>query len=202
MNSIQLRWTLLYLIIPLLISGCVNLNLPSESHITFQKRAWQQRRLGLIKIRRWDINGAFSIHRPKQSVIANYSWQQHNNKYMIKIASALDAYSAIIQGNPLYVTLKKSNREKFYARNPEQLMQQQLGWSLPVSNLSYWIRGLPAPGKYQAKFDTWGHLIDLRQNGWHVKFSHYWPMSNTVDVPQTLLLKRSNLTAKIVIKHW
>ena len=185
-----------------LITGCVRVDLPTQpSPLAYKKQSWAQRHHALMQLHHWNIDGAFSVQRPDKSVIANYTWQQAGNDFSIHISSSLDAYSALIRGEPGHVTLWRSDRQSFSANNPEQLMQQQLGWSLPLSNLFYWIRGLPAPGKYQARYDHFGHVIALWQRGWQVQFSNYWPLGN-VDVPRTLLLNHAHLTAKIVIKHW
>ena len=80
-------------------------------------------------------------------------------------------------------------------------MQQQLGWRLPLSNLFYWMRGLPAPGNYQADFDRYGHLTLLSQMGWQVHYANYVSVGS-VDLPQILELTQAELYVKIVIKRW
>lgn len=186
--------------ISIMLAGCTSLKVPSVGQITYHKQSWQQRRNALTKIRHWAIDGAFSIQQTGRSAIASYDWKQTGGSYNIRIHSSLNIYTADISGKPGYVTLQQSNK-RYSARTPEQLMQRQLGWHLPISNLFYWMRGLPAPGKYKAKFDTFGHLIYLQQAGWSVQFSKYLPVGN-VDLPRTLQLHSKQLAVKIVIKHW
>ena len=184
-----------------LLSGCTTLKLPTGPQTTFKKQSWQQRRLALEKVQRWKIDGAFSIRQPNNSSIANYEWQQSGKTYNIRINSSLGIYSVVIAGKPGRITLRRSDNKSFSARSPEQLMQQQLGWRLPLSNLFYWLRGLPAPGKYQPRFGRYGHLVNLQQQGWHVQFSQYVTV-NGVDMPRILQLQSGNLTVRIAIKHW
>lgn len=187
--------------ISVMLSGCTSLSVLSVAHAPFHKQSWQQRRHALTRIRSWNIDGAFSIRQMNKSTIASYIWQQRGNSYNIRIHSSLDIYTADIAGRPNYVTLQRSNQQRFSARTPEQLMQKQLGWHLPISSLYYWMRGLPAPGKYQAKFDTFGHLIYLQQAGWQIQFSNYISVGK-VDLPRTLQLNSERFAVKIVIKHW
>ena len=79
-------------------------------------------------------------------------------------------------------------------------MQHVLGWTLPVSSLIYWIRGLPAPGVYHAQTDAYGHLSKLSQAGWILKFSQYLSLKG-VDLPQILQLNSGPLKIKIVVQH-
>ncbi len=185
-----------------LLTGCVSLTLPSQSHAPYHKKTWSERHKALASIRSWNIDGAFSIQQANaKPAIASYTWQQQGSAYDIHISSSLDIDSANIAGRPGYVTLEQSHRRRYSARSPEQLMQKQLGWHLPISNLFYWMRGLPAPGKYQARFDSYGHLVSLQQAGWQIRFSNYFPIAN-VALPRTLALVSPSLRVKIVIKHW
>lgn len=184
-----------------MLAGCTSLSIPSVAHAPFHKETWWQRHRALTRVRRWNIDGAFSVRQPHKSVIAAYTWQQRGRSYSIRIHSSLNIYSAAITGRPGYVTLQRSKQQRFSARSPERLMEKQFGWHLPLSTLFYWIRGLPAPGKDHAKFDVYGHVAYLQQAGWRVRFSNYVPVG-TVDLPRTLQLNNSRFSVKIVIKHW
>ena len=185
-----------------LFSGCTSLSLPSGPQSTFQKQSWQHRHVALATIQHWDITGAISIRQPNHSSIANYTWQQQSGKtYRLRIYSSLGAYSVVIAGKPGHITLQSANNKTSSASNPEQLMQEELGWRLPLSNLFYWMRGLPAPGKYHALFDSYGHITSLKQGGWQVQFSEYVTVKN-VDLPRILQLTNGPLIVRIAIKQW
>lgn len=192
------------LIFPLIsawLSGCATLTLPSETPVHFNKIPWTTRQAELMTIKNWDIAGAFSLREPKQTVIANYEWQQTNKNYVIQIHSSLNVYSVAITGDENNVVLWRSRTEHYSAPTPEILLQQQLGWQLPISNLYYWIRGLPAPGRYHTQLDAYGHISNLTQQGWKIEFQRYTTVNN-IDVPEMLQLTRQNLAVKIVVKTW
>lgn len=184
----------------LLLTGCATLKAPPPS-ANYQKQDWQQRRQALNQITHWNISGAFGIRQPQRNIIATYEWQQQQQSYHIHIFSSLAIYSANITGRPGYVTLSQSQNQHYSARSPEQLMQQQLGWRLPISNLYYWMRGLPAPGRYQANFDAYGHITALDQEGWHIDYENYLTVGH-VDLPQRLVISRPGLSVKIVVSQW
>jgi outer membrane lipoprotein LolB len=184
-----------------ILTGCTHLQTSPESQISYKRLSWQQRQQALKHIADWDINGAFSIRQPNQTTIASFEWTQKEKNYRIRINSSLDLYGVNIVGRPGLVMLWRAQNEHFSARSPEQLMQQQLGWRLPVSNLYYWMRGLPAPGNYQAQFDNFGHIVMLTQQGWQIHYEQYLSVG-TVDLPQILDLTNQELGVKIVIKHW
>ena len=50
----------------------------------------------------------------------------------------------------------------------------QLGWSIPVENLSWWVRGIQAPGQAdQRTLGEGGSLSFLSQSGWDIEFGRY-----------------------------
>src|SRR5690606_18888434 len=74
------------------------------------------------------------------------------------------------------------------AESAEDLLEQQIGWRLPVENLLWWVRGLPAPdspSRLQLNPDS--RLARLAQAGWTVEYSRYQEVEG-VQLPQRLQL--------------
>ena len=81
-------------------------------------------------------------------------------------------------------------------------MQQQTGTRLPVKNLFYWVRGLPAPGPVQLTHrDSNGHLTELIQSGYKISYSNYTTV-NQIDLPGKIQLQGHDVMIKLVIKRW
>ncbi len=188
------------LLLSFLLSSCTNLSVPQPTS-TYQQKPWYLRSQALKRINQWHAQGAFSIHQPNKTVIATYDWQQRDQNYHIRIQSSFNTYSINITGRPGMVMLWRSNKEHFTATTPERLMQEQLGWRLPISDLHYWILGLPAPGMDHREYDDYGHLSVLMQNGFTVKFFDYTTVGK-VDLPQMLLMTNGHVELRIAIKHW
>lgn len=67
-----------------------------------------------------------------------------------------------------------ANQGRYEAPTPEQLLGEQLGWSLPVSHLVWWVRGLPAPGsKSRVTLNADSRLANLEQDGWKIEYLSY-----------------------------
>ncbi len=185
----------------LALSGCVSLKLPNQGPQKFHQESAKTRTNELRKINKWNINGAFSIQHDKKVEIANYSWQQSRGNYSLQINSSLNIYSLLIKGRAGHVTLKESKQKPLRAASAESLLNKRLGWSIPISNLKYWVRGLSANGASKSKYDKYGHLVKLWQQGWAVTFSNYINIGR-FDLPRTLNIQGHNLKIKIVIKNW
>lgn len=189
-----------------LLSSCATVKPPLPSQM-YKIKTPAEREAALMKIKYWRVDGAFSIQQPHvQPVIANYTWQQYDrHSYRIEIDSALGLYRVAIYHRKGSVTLWKNSVHVYTAKTPEGLMEEVMGWSLPIGKLNDWIRGLPAPEKqsyYFAKYDKFGHLISLRQDGWTLTFGKYKTQTNGDDLPQLITMVQPKLNAKIAIKEW
>lgn len=186
--------------IALLLSGCATVpktTAPSPSQLT-----WHQREAQLNSIKNWTLKGAVSVRQPNKASIVSLTWQQQGQQYQQTLAGPFDIGAIKIIGRPGHVALWKSSQEKLVASNPESLLQQAVGWRLPVQNLYYWVRGLPAPNSPAKKqLDASNRLLTLRQNGWQINYNSYQTV-NGVDLPNTIVLSTTNLTVKMVIRQW
>lgn len=192
----------------ILLSGCgfFNKDQMVNNTQTYYSTPFAVRQQTLSALNQWQLNGSFSIQPAGQMpVIANYDWQQYSTgHYRINISAPLNLMTAVIVGQPGWVSLRSSQGAASQAGSAELLMQNVLGWSLPVSNLVYWVRGLPAAATPVSNeyFDGYGHLVALSQDGWYVRFSRYQTISPNMDLPRQIDLQRPGLTVKILAKTW
>ncbi len=187
------------------LAGCVSLRLPTKSASqipVFQVISPKVRAHRLSKLTSWDINGALSLQMRNQTSLANYQWQQQGPKhYHLQLSSSLNLYVLSINGTPGSVKLNSNDNKVISGTNAADLVAQTIGYPLPVHDLYYWIRSLPAPGEAYTHYDHFGHLTQLRQGQWQVQFSHFITTA-AGDLPQMLDIHSPELTLRIVIKNW
>lgn len=195
-------------LIVLFVSSCTHIFTPAPvPPNTFQKQPWALREKCLNALVQWKIRGAFSVNDHSDKVrMASYTWSQQGQSYEIYIHAALNLYGAVIKGHPGFVWLYRGDSAPVTATSPEALMQTQLGYALPISDLQYWVRGLPAISQHTATYDSWGHLSSVKQDGWSLHFDRYRSITNApfqnVDVPRLLELSNSHIDVRIVINNW
>jgi outer membrane lipoprotein LolB len=189
------------LFIALFLSGCATQMEPPIDHPVYKVKSWHLRKINLSEKKRWNIQGSVSVTSNGKTQIGTFNWKQFDGRYAINIYGPLNLGSIGIAGQPGQVTLYKATGAH-RAATPEALMAQQLGWYLPISNMFYWVKGLPAPlqtGK-QVR-DNYGHLILLQQQGWVIRFQSYESQKGA-DLPRKILMDNQKLHVKLVITHW
>lgn len=202
-SSSRILWLmrlLLIIFISILLSSCITL--PADQGALHQNVSWPTRVKHIEKIQAWQLYGAIAIKTSQAGQAASFNWQQQANQhYTIGLYGPLGAGRVTLIGTPNQVSLT-ANGKQYHAKTPESLMQDVLGWQLPVHNLYYWIRGIPAPNLPATRqFDAANRLSKLEQQGWQVTYLQYTGV-NGVDLPTKIMLKNQQLSVKVVLSSW
>ena len=105
---------------------------------------------------------------------------------------------ARITVTPETAALKTARRE-YRAADAEQLMEQALGWRLPIAGLGYWIVGSPSPQSPRAmRVAVDGMAREIVQDGWRITFDEY----GADRLPRKIALVRGGFSAEIAIAEW
>ena len=191
---------LIPLLSSLIIAGCAVA--PAAKAPLNQRLSLETRTNQAINLRSWKIDGLVSIVTSDQELSANLRWQQHlQENYQINLFGPLNMGAVSITGNASSVVLK-ANNNVYQAKSAEGLLLQYMGWTLPIDNLYYWVRGIAAPNSFSVvQTDHFNHLVMLKQNGWEIDYLRYTSVNN-IDLPSKLSLKNQYMIAKLIISRW
>lgn len=150
----------------------------------------------------WEISGAMAARSKNKGWNASLNWMQRGlGQYQIRLFGPLGSGTVLINKQGGIVTLKDGPKTAS-STNAEDLLKKQTGIRLPVNNLYYWVRGLPAPGSVQgAKRDSTNHLMLLKQDGYLIEYGQYMRAGNVI-LPSHIKLQGNGVFIKLVIKRW
>ena len=169
------------------LAGCASVKPqgPSTSNaatsVTAQtSRAYQ----GRFAVQYNDQNGQ------QRNAYGNFSWQETGDTVTLQLRNPLGQTLAIVTSSPASATLELPNRQPLTADNVSTLMQNALGFALPVEGLRYWLQPSPAPtsrAKTEKDPEQPSRLKEITQDGWTIDYLAY------ADAPATGV-KRVNLS--------
>ncbi|HEX7933089.1 MAG TPA: lipoprotein insertase outer membrane protein LolB [Paraburkholderia sp.] len=169
------------------LAGCASVKPqgPSTSNaataVTAQtSRAYQ----GRFAVQYNDQNGQ------QRNAYGNFSWQENGDTVTLQLRNPLGQTLAIVTSSPASATLELPNRQPLTADNVSTLMQNALGFALPVEGLRYWLQPSPAPtSRARTEKDPQqpSHFKEIMQDGWTIDYLAY------AEAPATGV-KRVNLT--------
>ena len=204
-NSLHNRFNFLLLSILLIsLTACTTITpRPSAQFVNTQTNAvlqTQQNQISLIS--NWTIHGRIAVQMAQRGGSASVYWKQQGQSYLMELFGPLGAGAVYLNGAPGQIVLTTSKGQQLQAATPEKLLQQALGWNLPITNLHYWIRGIPAPGfTLTRSFNNQGQLSQLQQDGWQINYLTYLN-TNNLSLPQNIELIGQGLVIKIIIDNW
>lgn len=185
-----------------LLAGCAGFSARESVEGHGSPALWSQHKQQLSALDGWQINGKVGIRAPKDSGSATLFWLQRQDYYDIRLSGPLGRGAARLTGRPGNVSLEVASQGRYEATTPEQLLGEQLGWSLPVSHLVWWVRGLPAPdSKSRVTLNADSRLASLEQDGWQIEYLSYIEQ-NGFWLPERVKLHGTDLDVTLVVKDW
>ncbi|HWV15093.1 MAG TPA: lipoprotein insertase outer membrane protein LolB [Cellvibrio sp.] len=185
-----------------LLSGCAQQ--PQKVQPPLNKEDWAKRQEQILNIRHWQATGKLGVKVPNDGGSASINWQQHNSDYQIDLNGPLGLGKMTINGKPDEVSLIQGGKPPQSARTAEELLLKNTGWRIPVAQLAYWVRGLPAP---KAKvtdyaFNEQGGLSELQQAGWKISYGDYLQTSANIPLPGRITAEFNEVRLTLVIREW
>ena len=164
--SPNLRLILSSLAVLFLLSSC-------QTILPLEPGSWPAHQAQLQTLHNWEFRGRVNIRYEDESHTPTINWLQHSSDYRVDLWGTFNAGRTVITGSPGHVTLEQSN-QLYSAASPEQMMLDRLGYELPVSMLTYWIKGLPVPtSQYSFTLNEFNLAATIEQQGWHIVYSDY-----------------------------
>ena len=182
------------------IVGCSSL--PTAPVVSlYPEQTWSQQLPLLMAQHAWHLEGAVSVISPQGSQVANIDWLQFDdNSYRIQLYGPLGLGTVKLVSQSQEVDLTLSDGRHYQALNAAQLMQQILGWSLPVEGLVYWVRGIPDPAfPAQIQLNSVGVLSTLVQQGWTIQYLSDQQIGELI-VPHQLRLTNGQLKVMMAVR--
>ncbi|MCC8404236.1 lipoprotein insertase outer membrane protein LolB [Paraburkholderia sp. MMS20-SJTN17] len=155
------------------LAGCASVKPrgPSTSNAATEVTAQTSRSYqGRFAVQYNDQNGQ------QRNAYGNFSWQETGETVTLQLRNPLGQTLAIVTSSPASATLELPNRPPLTADNVSTLMQNALGFALPVEGLRYWLQPSPAPtSRAETENDPEqpSRLKQITQDGWTIDYLAY-----------------------------
>ncbi|WP_439671227.1 lipoprotein insertase outer membrane protein LolB [Cupriavidus necator] len=178
---------------PLLLQACASVA-PSRSFDGDHAAASQQ------------YTGRFSANYVRygrdEGVQGSFRWEEQGRNVRLDLVSPLGQTLAVVTATPSGATLDLPNQPPRNAPEVDTLMEEALGFALPVAGMRDWLHGRATQGApARTTRDEQGRLATLAQNGWTVRYVAW--QDAAAQVPRRIDLARdagSNpLSVRLVI---
>lgn len=170
--------------------------------VSDSKAAYRERAEMLTQVPEWGLVGKISLDDGDRGGSGRLQWDVRIGSSELDFHGAMGRGAWHLQISPDGAVLKEANGAEQSAAGVNALIQDRMGWPIPVEALQWWVRGLAAPGVVEdEQLDPQGLLTSLHQLGWRVEFNRYDSKAG-VALPVRLDARRDNYRVKLAIGRW
>ena len=168
----KLHWSLICLVLPLW--ACTQLAVEPTLIEETPRSLWQQRQQKLNTFVDWNLKGRLAVQAGPRSDRVSLVWKRNGNQQEIHLLGPFGGGQIEISEKFGTAILRDGVNKEIRGRSTEEVLFNVLAWPVPFSEMIYWVRGLPAPGRHEGiGFDYDGRARHLTQNGWKIEYTEY-----------------------------
>jgi outer membrane lipoprotein LolB len=155
------------------------------------------------RLGKWKLEGRIAVRTTKDAWQANLIWEHDGKQDRLRVSGPLNQgmVSIILQEDLIFIN--EGNGVERMSRDPDALLTEKLGFSVPLASLRYWVLGVPAPFEESAamELDPVGRLRHLRQSEWSLDFERYgyW---DGISLPQKIMIWNPELRIRLFADEW
>lgn len=147
------------------------------------------------------LNGRVAISYQGKHHSAGLHWTHQARFDELLLLAPLGQTAARVYRDAAHATLDEGGRQH-QADDVETLMQQVLGWHLPLGGLHQWVLALPThDSPAEIERGEHGQISVLHQAGWEVRYLRYAD-SKPDSLPTRLQLIHEDLQVQLLIDEW
>ena len=181
-----------------LLTGCLSAPRMDDPVI----REWENRRAWLSALDTWTFTGSIHVRDASDSHSSRIRWQQMQQYYQINLWGTFNVGATQIDGGPDAVRIAQQGEDPVITDSPEALLFEQLGYELPVTELNFWIKGIPAPGRASdLRFGDNNQLVHFSQAGWQIDYLGYTNFGDAT-LPNRIRIQKEPLRLDLTRLTW
>ena len=138
-----------------------------------------------------------------RALSTSFDWQQAGERFRIEFWGAFGQGRALLFGDGAAASLRDARGNVTSSVDIDALMEQTLGWAVPVAALRHWVRGRVDPSLAAAaeQRDGEGNLARFEQSGWTIRLSR-WRQTAIGVAPGRVVAERAGRVVTVICKEW
>lgn len=145
----------------------------------------------------WRLEGRLAVSDGRDSGSGSLTWEQEGAYYRIELRAPVSGQSWRLSGDATLCTLEGLRPYPLHADSPEQLLQRELGWHLPVAPLRDWLQGRPMHDETVVSRDSQGRVSGFEESGWQIEYRDFRDGR-----PTRITARRPPHQVRLAIRSW
>lgn len=205
MNILRLFFII---VITIVLNGCSSMpNSISTQSTPVNNTGYsiEHRKALMTDLTAWTLTGKIAFINQKNRESANVFWQKKAQQQQLTLTTYLGIQVLSLKTNNGIHTLEVDG-EEYQSSDLENLILQLTGYTLPITTLEHWLKGVEASAtdtiEYAQQTNLPQKLISIHNNEqWQISYSAYKEF-NGLPLATKFTIKQRDLTIRIQINKW
>lgn len=149
----------------------------------------------------WTAKGRIALTAQGEGGSGSFVWQQRSERTELVVRGPLGAggLNIVTDGETLH--LDDGSGQAFDGDAARAALERRLGARLPLSELRYWMLGVPAPETAAPAQAATGAVAGFTQAGWVITYEAFEPAGDW-SLPSRLTATTGDARVRIVVDDW
>jgi len=150
----------------------------------------------------WRVRGRLSVSDGEQGGQMSFDWQGQGDQHDLRLRSVIGGKQWRLLFNETGALIEGSDVGLIRADDPDILVSEIVGWPIPVSQLSMWLRGLPASEADQVVFAEDGTMEKVSSGDWSLEYVRYEQSDEGPLMPERVEALSPPYRVRMILRTW
>jgi outer membrane lipoprotein LolB len=186
------------LLVLLVLGGCAAPRIKPDADLLARQDA---RERALAAQRAWQLDGRLGVSDGHDGGSGSLQWRQDGETYDFSVHAPVTGKTWVLTGDAHHAELKGLREQPVGGDSASALLERELGWHVPVAELTSWVRGARAPGDARIEFRGDGLPALIEQDGWKIEYPDYDSAAQP-PLPRRIFASRGEYRVRLSVSQW
>lgn len=190
------RNLLIGLAVVLLLSACAIREQRAQGEWLAERQSWFE------SYPDWRVTGRLSVSDGEQGGQMSFDWKGQGNQHDLRLRSVVGGKQWRLMFNESGALIEGSDVGLVRADDPDILVSEIVGWPIPVSQLAWWLRGMPASETDQIVFADDGTMDRVAHGDWSLEYVRYEQPREGPLMPERVEALSAPYRVRMILRTW
>jgi outer membrane lipoprotein LolB len=149
----------------------------------------------------WQLAGRLGVSNAKDAGSGSLQWKQDGDAFRFSVHAPVTGKTWVLAGDAHRVVLEGLREQPVEGTDAAALLDRELGWHVPVAQLTDWVRAARAKGAAQIEFRDDGLPAVIQQDGWKIEYPDY-DETHQPPLPRKVFASRGDYRVRLSVSEW
>lgn len=181
-----------------LLAGCAAPRVKPDAELLARQ---SERERALAAQRDWQLAGRLGVSNGHDGGSGSLEWKQDGDTFRFSVHAPVTGKTWVLSGDAHRVVLDGLRDRPIEGGDAAALLERELGWHVPVAQLTEWVRGARAHGDARIEFRSDGLPAVIEQDGWKIEYPDY-DRALSPPLPRKIFASRGDYRVRLSVSQW